>query len=67
MKSPFTSQFNYCLLIWMFLSRVLNNKIKRLHERFLRSVYSDNRSSFEELFDKEKSVSNHVKMSRHSL
>ena len=56
MKSPFTSQFNYCLLMWMFLSRVLNNKIERLHERFLRSVYSDNRSSFEELFDKEKSV-----------
>ena len=37
----FTSQFNYCLLTWMFHSGKLNDKIKRLHERFLRLIYSD--------------------------
>ena len=33
MKAFTESQFNYCLLIWMFHSRTLNNKINRLHER----------------------------------
>ena len=45
----------------MFHSRGLNNKIDRLHERCLRIVYSDNRSSFEDLLDKDKSVPIHVK------
>ena len=35
------SQFNYCPLIWMFPSRTMNNKINRIHERALRTVYSD--------------------------
>ena len=43
------SQFGYCLLIWMFHNRILNNKINRLHERILRLVYNDHDSSFEEL------------------
>ena len=33
MKTFIESQFNYCLLIWMFHSRNINNKINRLHER----------------------------------
>ena len=45
----------------MFHSRGLNNKINLLHERCLRIVYSDNRSSFEDLLYKGKSVSIHVK------
>ena len=32
-SSFFNSQFNYCPLIWMFHSRIINNKINRLHER----------------------------------
>ena len=39
-------QFNYCPLIWMFHSRTINNKINRLHERALRIVCSDFKSSF---------------------
>ena len=35
------SHFSYCPLIWMFLSRTLNNKISRLNQRALRKVYSD--------------------------
>ena len=46
MKTFVESQFNYCPLIWMLHSRTLNNKINRLHERPLRIVYSDYKSSF---------------------
>ena len=61
MDSFFTSQFNYCLLIWMFHSRGLDNKINRLHEGCLVIAYRDNRLFFEELSGKNKSVSIHVK------
>ena len=46
MKTFVESQFDYCPLIWMLHSRTLNNKINRLHERALRIVYSDYKSSF---------------------
>ena len=45
----------------MFHSRTLNNKISRLHERTLRIVYSDYKSSFCELLEKDKSFSIHHK------
>ena len=41
MKAFIESQFNYCPLIWMFHSRTLNNKINHIHERALRTVYSN--------------------------
>ena len=41
MKSLIESQFGYCLLIWMFHSRGLNNKINRIHERALRITYNN--------------------------
>ena len=49
----FSSQFNYCPLIWMCHNRTYNNKINRLHER----CSNDKCSSFEELLLKDKSVS----------
>ena len=36
----FTSQFNYCSLVWMFHNRTIDNKINRLRERCLRIVYN---------------------------
>ena len=57
MKSFVTSQFSYCPLIWMFHSRRLNNKINSIHERALRITYQDNASTFEELLNKDNSVS----------
>ena len=42
MKAFVTSQFKYCLLIWMFHIRELNNRVNRIHERVLRLVYQDN-------------------------
>ena len=59
MKSFVTSQFGYCPLIWMFHSRRLNNKINSIHERALRITYQDHISTFQELLNKDNSVSIH--------
>ena len=59
MKAFIESQFNYCLLIWMFHSRTMHNKINRIRERVLRLVYSDHVSSFDELLKKDRSFSIH--------
>ena len=40
-------------------SRIINMKINRLHERCLRIIYCDKQSSFEELLEKDSSVSIH--------
>ena len=61
MNSFFTTQFNYCPLVCMCHNRTVNNKINCLHERCLRIVYNDNKSSFQELLDKDKGVTIHVK------
>ena len=41
MKAFIESHFNYCPLILMFHSRIMNNKINRIHERALRLVFHD--------------------------
>ena len=56
MNSFFTSQFSYCPLIWMCHSRTVNSKINKTHERCLRIVYNDNKSSFKELLETDKSL-----------
>ena len=43
----------------MLHSRQNNNKIKHLHERSLRLIHNDKLSSYEELLEKEGSVSVH--------
>ena len=55
MKTFIESQFNYCQLIWMLHSRTINNKINHLHQRALRIVCSDFKSSFEVLLIKDNS------------
>ena len=60
MKAFITSQFSYCLLIWMFHSRNLNNKINRIHKQALRLVYQNN-LSFSKLLDLDNSVTVHQK------
>ena len=47
MKAFAEYQFGYCLLIWMFNSRGLDNKISRLHERVLRITYKSKSSTFQ--------------------
>ena len=59
MKTFIESQFNYCPLIWMCHSRSLNTKINKLHERALRVVYKDDNLTFEQLLEKDNSVTIH--------
>ena len=59
MNAFISSQFGYCPLVWMFHSRELNNRINKIHERSLRIVYNDKQSTFEELLERDKSVSIH--------
>ena len=42
-------------------NRTVNNKINHLHEKCLRIVYNDNKSSFQELLGKNKGVTIHAK------
>ena len=59
---PFiTSQFGFCALIWRNHNRSLNNNINRIHERALRIVYRDKKSTFKELLEIDNSVTVHVK------
>ena len=58
MKAFITSHFSYYPLVWMFHSKI---KINRIHERFLTLVYSVKTSTFQELLDKDISVSVHHK------
>ena len=59
MKAFIESQFGYCPLVWMFHSRSLNNKINRIHKRALRITYNDKSSSFQNLFEKDNSITIH--------
>ena len=57
---PFVeSQFKYCPIVWMFHSRRTNNKINRLHERTLRTVYDGDVSTFDQLLAMGKSFCIH--------
>ena len=61
MNAFFNAQFNYCPLIWMLHSRQNNNKVKHLHEICLRLIHNDKLSSYQELLEKDGSVSIHHK------
>ena len=61
MKTFIQSQFNYCSLTWMFHSRILNNKINKLHERTLRLVYKNENLTFQDLLELGNSVTLHQK------
>ena len=59
MKAIIESQFGYCPLVWMFHSRGINNKINRTHERALRTTYNNKSSTFQDLLDRDNSVTVH--------
>ena len=58
-KSFVESQFAYCPLVWMSCSRTLNNKINKLQERALRILYKDDISTFNQLLEKDDSITVH--------
>ena len=59
MKAFINSQFGYCPLVWMFHSRLLNNRINKIHERALRIVFKDYNATFNELLERDGSVTIH--------
>ena len=59
MNAFFKSEFSYSPLTWMMHRRKLNNKMNCLHERCLRVTFNDGLSSFEELLERDNSVSVH--------
>ena len=64
MKAFIESKINYCPLIWILHSRTLNNKISRIYERALRTVYFDYNASFNKLLDKDGSFMIHQRKSK---
>ena len=61
MKSFINSQFGYCPLVWMLHNRKLNARVNKIHEKSLRIVYNDRRSTFEELLIKDETFTIHVR------
>ena len=59
LNSFITSHFSYCLIVWMFHSRKLNERINHIHERALRIVYKDYNLSFQELLIEDNTLSIH--------
>ena len=61
LKSIVMSNFSYCPLIWMFCSKFANKEINRTNKRALRVSYEDYDSSFEQLIEKDGSITVHQK------
>ena len=55
-KSMIKSQFNYCLLVWMFCSRQSNNLINKVHERGLRLTYRDETKDFQQILREQNEI-----------
>ena len=60
-NSYFLSDFNCCPLIWMNHNKSINNRINSLHEKALRLIYCDHSSNFQELLQRDNSVTIHQK------
>ena len=60
MRASFSSQFNYCLLVWMFCDRTLNRKVNHVQEMVLRIAYKDCKNDFGSLLGQFNSISIHV-------
>ena len=52
------------VLVWMFHSWSLDNKMNRIHEKALRIIYNDRPSSFKELLHEDNYVTMHHKIIR---
>ena len=60
MKAFIESQFGYCPLIWIFHgNRTLNNTMNNIQERALRLVYTDYRSTYDQLLARDSSYRIH--------
>ena len=60
-NSYFLSQFNYCPFIWVNHNKSINKKISNFYERALRLIYCDHSSNFQELLQRDNSMTTHQK------
>ena len=58
-KATLMSQFGYCPLAWVNHNKTLNNRINSLHETAFRLVYNDFKSLFQQLLEKDNSITIH--------
>ena len=58
-KAFFESQFQYCPYTWRFYSRSTHNRINHLKESGLKLVHDDYELNFEELLEKDGSITIH--------
>ena len=56
MNAFINSQFGYCPLVWMCQGRIMNNKMNKIQEKALRTVYKNANSTYEEVLAKDGSV-----------
>ena len=59
MNAFINSQFSYAPLVSLSFSRTTNIRIYQLHYRALKCVYDDEFSTFQELWDKDQSITIH--------
>ena len=50
-KSVIKSQFNYCLLVWIFCSRLSNNLINKTRDQSLKISYKDQKTIYQNLLE----------------
>ena len=55
------TQFSYSLLVWICHSCLMNSKINRQHEKYLRIIYNDKTLCFVELLAKDGSITIHTR------
>lgn len=53
MNAFFRYEYNCCPVIWMSHRRLLNDRINKMYEGYLRIIYSYKKSYFEELLNKD--------------
>ena len=58
-NSSFTSNFNYCPLIWMFCGKLPNQEIENIHRKALKLVSNNTNATYEELLLENGSISIH--------
>ena len=60
-------QFNFCPLLWIFITRAVNHKISRLYERGLRALLNDETSTFNDMLSKSNVTTIHVENIQKSM
>ena len=51
-KSIISANFNYCPIVWLFCGKTNLNKLEKLQERALATVFSDNSLTYEDMLEK---------------